>query len=60
MEALVRPGERTACVSHRTIEEIRYIVQGVGRFHRLTPDGSREETTGVCRGDALLIPTGYR
>ena len=59
-EALVKPGERTACVSHRTIEEIWYIVRGTGRFHRLAPDGSEEQTTEVAPGDALLVPTGYR
>ena len=59
-EALVKPGGRTACVSHRTIEELWYIVRGVGRFHRLTPDGGEEAVTHVAPGDALLIPTGYR
>ncbi len=59
-EALVKPGERTACVSHRTIEEIWYIVRGKGRFHRLLPDGSGEQAADVVAGDALLIPTGYR
>ena len=59
-EALVKPGERTACVSHRTIEEMWFIVRGVGRFHRLSPDGSAEEAAEVAPGDALLIPTGYR
>ena len=59
-EALVNPGERTACVSHQTIEEFWYILKGIGVFHRLTPDGSREETAAVAPGDALLIPTGYR
>lgn len=59
-EALVKPGERTACVSHKTIEEFWYILKGTGVFHRLTPDGSLEETAAVAPGDALLIPTGYR
>lgn len=59
-EALVKPGERTACVSHQTIEEIWYIVRGAGRFHRQTPGGSEEQTEEVAPGDALLIPTGYR
>ena len=59
-EALVKPGERTACVSHKTIEEFWYILKGQGRFHRLMPDGNGEETADVTPGDALLIPTGYR
>lgn len=59
-EALVKPGERTACVSHRTIEEIWYIVGGTGRFRRLAPDGNDEQTAEIALGDALLIPTGYR
>lgn len=59
-EALVGPGERTACVSHRTIEELWYIVRGAGRFHRLSPDGAEEETVAVAPGDTLLIPVGYR
>ena len=58
-EALVKPGERTACISHRTIEEIWYIVRGIGRFYRQMPDGE-EQTAEVAPGDALLIPTGYR
>ena len=59
-EASVKPGERTACVSHRTIEEIWYVVRGSGVFHRLSPDGSAEQITEVAPGDALLIPTGHR
>ena len=59
-EAHVKPGERTACVSHRTIEEVWYIVQGTGRFHRLTPAGVNEGTEKVMAGDALLIPVGHR
>ncbi len=59
-EALVKPGERTACVSHRTIEEIWYIVRGRGIFHRQSPDGSEEQVVEVAPGEALLIPTGYR
>jgi len=59
-ESVVKPGERTACVSHRTIEDIWYIVRGTGRFHRLLPDGSEEQTAEVAAGDALLILTGYR
>ena len=55
-EALVKPGERTACVSHRTIEEFWYILKGTGLFHRSTLDGSREETAAVAPGNALLIP----
>ncbi len=57
-EALVKPSTRTACVSHKTIEEVWYIVRGTGRFHRLPPDGSKEEVEDVGPGDALLIPTG--
>ncbi len=59
-EALVKPGERTTCVSHCTIEEIWYIVRGTGTFHRQLPDGGGEQTAEVAAGDALLIPTGYR
>jgi len=60
VEGLVKPGERTGCVSHRTIEELWYIIKGTGNFHRMTPDGGSEETSEVAPGDALLIPTGYR
>lgn len=59
-EALVKPGERTACVSHRTIEEIWFIVRGRGVFHRQSPDGSEAQAAEVAPGDALLIPMGYR
>jgi len=59
-EALVGPGARTACVSHRTIEELWFILKGTGRFHRLSPDGAEEQAADVAPGDALLIPTGYR
>ena len=59
-EALVKPGERTACVSHQTIEEFWYILKGAGLFHRFSPDGLEQQTAEVAPGDALLIPTGYR
>ena len=59
-EALVKPGERTACVSHQTIEEFWYILKGTGSFHRFSPDGLEQQTAEVAPGDALLIPTGYR
>ncbi len=59
-EALVKPGERTSCVSHKTIEEVWYIVRGTGQFHRLSPDGTDEQIVTIQLGDALFIPTGYR
>lgn len=59
-EALVKPGERTVCVSHQTIEEVWYIVRGKGVFHRLSPDSGEEQAAEVVPGDALLIPVEHR
>ncbi len=59
-EAVVGPGERTACVSHKTIEEVWYVLRGAGVFHRALPDGSGAEEVKIKAGDAVLIPTGHR
>ena len=59
-EALVRPGERTAKIYHRTVyEEAWYIVQGAGvmRLHR--PGAPDEEAFPIGVGDAVRIPPGH-
>lgn len=58
-EATVAPGERTLCVSHRTIEEVWYILRGAGTFHQTAPDGTRTQAA-VTAGDTVLIPAGHR
>ncbi len=58
-EAVVGPGERTACISHRTIEEVWYVLRGAGTFHQTLPNGTSAQAA-ITAGDALLIATGTR
>jgi len=49
-------------VWHRTVEEVRYVLEGQGRVWRCPPDARPEavEPAEVQVGDALTIPTGWR
>lgn len=58
-EAVVAPGQRTACVSHRTIEEAWYVLRGAGTFHQTLPNGASAEAR-ITAGNALLIQAGTR
>jgi len=51
-------GETSTAVTHRTVEEIWYVVRGEGRMWR-SQDG-REEVTALGPGTCLTIPLGTR
>ena len=52
------PGATSRAVTHRTIEEIWFVLSGRGEMWRAT-DG-REEIVGLQSGVALTIPLGTR
>jgi len=50
------PGQVSAAVTHRTIEEIWFVVSGAGQMWRR--QGQREEVTELVPGLCLTIPLG--
>lgn len=50
------PGQTTLAVTHRTVEEIWYILGGQGEMWRR--QGAREETVALEPGICLTIPLG--
>ena len=52
------PGKVTTCVTHRTIEEIWYFIEGSGELWRR--DAAREEIVPVGVGTCITIPLGTR
>ena len=52
------PGITSRAVTHRTVEEIWFVVGGRGEMWRATAD--REETVALTPGIALTIPLGTR
>ena len=50
------PGQVSAAVTHRTIEEIWFVVSGAGQMWRR--QGQREEITELAPGLCLTIPLG--
>jgi mannose-6-phosphate isomerase-like protein (cupin superfamily) len=50
------PGQVSAAVTHRTIEEIWFVVSGAGQMWRR--QGQREEVTDLVPGLCLTIPLG--
>ena len=51
------PGQVAAAVRHRTVEEVWYAVEGVGRMWRRFPDGA-ETVVDLEPGVSLVIPVG--
>jgi mannose-6-phosphate isomerase-like protein (cupin superfamily) len=51
-------GRTSAAVMHRTVEEIWYVVSGVGEMWR--SQGGREEIVALEAGVCLTIPLGTR
>ena len=51
-------GETSAAVTHRTVEEVWYILAGQGEMWRQM--GSQEETVALEPGVCLTIPLGVR
>jgi mannose-6-phosphate isomerase-like protein (cupin superfamily) len=52
------PGMTSRAVTHRTIDEIWFVVSGRGEMWRATAD--REEVVALTPGVALTIPLGTR
>jgi len=52
----LEPGRTSAAVTHKTVEEVWYILTGTGEMWR-RQDG-REEVTMLAPGVALTIPLG--
>jgi mannose-6-phosphate isomerase-like protein (cupin superfamily) len=52
----LRPDQVTAPVRHRTIEEVWYVLEGVGQLWREL-DGT-DETVELSSGTCVTIPTG--
>ena len=61
VEVILGPGEVTRPVRHRTVEEVWYVMEGVGAVWRCPPnaDPERISAADVKPGDALVIPTGW-
>jgi mannose-6-phosphate isomerase-like protein (cupin superfamily) len=52
----LQPGQVSAAVTHRTVEELWYVVAGRGRMWRR--DATREEITALEPGLCLSVPLG--
>ena len=52
------PGEASGAVSHRTVDEIWFVLSGNGEMWR--QQGEREEVVRLVAGDCLSIPVGTR
>jgi len=52
------PGQVSIAVTHRTVEEIWYVVEGEGEMWR--QDATREEVVLLTPGTCLTIPLGTR
>ena len=60
-EVTLPAGQVSRPVRHQTVEEIWYVLEGIGRVWRSAPGsgGLPEETVALGPGDALTIPTGW-
>jgi mannose-6-phosphate isomerase-like protein (cupin superfamily) len=54
----LQPGQVSLAVTHRTVEEIWYVLDGQGEMWR--QDGAREEVVTLLPGTSLTIPLGTR
>jgi mannose-6-phosphate isomerase-like protein (cupin superfamily) len=52
----LEPGMYSSPVAHRTVDELWYVVNGVGELWRQS--GEAEEITPLLRGVCVSIPTG--
>ncbi len=52
----LQPGQTAAAVTHRTVEEVWYVVEGRGEMWR--KQGNVEETVSLMPGICLTIPLG--
>ena len=67
VEVTLPAGQVSRPVYHRTVEEVWYILEGEGQVWRCPPpvtgrcrDLASVPPQAVSRGDALVIPTGWR
>lgn len=63
VEVVLPAGQVSRPVYHQTVEELWYVLEGVGQVWRCPPgqaDSSEESAQSVSPGDALVIPTGWR
>ncbi len=58
-EVRLAPGAVSRPVSHRSVEEIWYVLEGRGQVWRCPPE-AEADPVDVEPGDALVIPTGWR
>ena len=58
-EVRLPPGAVSRPVSHRSVEEIWYVLEGRGQVWRCPPE-SEVDPVDVRPGDTLVIPTGWR
>ena len=58
-EVRLGAGAVTRPISHRSVEEIWYVLEGRGQVWR-APRGAPGDTIDVGPGDAIVIPTGWR
>ena len=62
VEVVLPAGQVSRPVYHRTVEEVWYILEGVGQVWRCPPEAADPGTVAplaVGPGDALVIPTGW-
>jgi mannose-6-phosphate isomerase-like protein (cupin superfamily) len=58
-EVTLAAGEVSRPVWHQTVEEIWYVLEGIGEVWRSQPNQSDAAPVKVAKGDALTIPTGW-
>ncbi len=58
-EVRLGPGAVSRPITHRSVEEIWYVIAGRGQVWR-TPPGVDTRPTPLAAGDALVIPPGWR
>jgi len=61
-EVTLPAGQVSRPVSHRTVEEVWYILEGTGKVWRCPPAANEPSLVPplpVARGDALVIPAGW-
>ena len=61
-EVTLPAGQVSRPVWHQTVEEIWYVLEGLGQVWRCPPSGESAaiKPVRVGPGDALTIPTGWR
>jgi mannose-6-phosphate isomerase-like protein (cupin superfamily) len=61
VEVVLNSGQVTRPVRHRTVEEVWYVLDGVGEVWRCPPDGRQAAVPAadLRPGDSLVIPTGW-